>query len=76
MQEKIKYFVFSSTQFNDKKEICKKLGKTYKPGTVLINGSYKQYTDILESPKHPKYSDTIIIASGDIQNMKYKVGVI
>lgn len=68
----IKFFVFSLTQFKMRRDIEAKLGRTYKPGEVLVNGVYKQYTEILNDPKESRYPDAIIIASGDIRYIKYK----
>lgn len=64
-----KYFVFSSTQLKQKREVAKKLGKKLELGTVLVLGNYKQFTDVINSPNHSIYSDAIVITSGD--NLKY-----
>lgn len=69
---KIKYFMFSVSQMNLRKEVESKLGKTYTPGSVLVNGVYKQYTEIVDDPKKSRYPDAIVVTSGDIRFIKYK----
>lgn len=60
-----KYFMFSSEQMKVRKEADKKIGKTYKPGQVLVNGHYRQYTEIVSDPANATYPDAILVASGD-----------
>lgn len=66
------YFMFSSEQLKVRKEADKKIGKIYKPGQVLVNGRYKQYTEIVSNPNNATYSDAIVVASGEKSKMKYK----
>lgn len=72
MSSNIKFFIFSLTQFKMRKDVEARLGREYKPGEVLVNGVYKQYTEIVNDPKEARYPDAIIIASGDIRYIKYK----
>lgn len=65
-----RYFMFSSEQMKIRKEADKKIGKTYKPGQVLVNGRYRQYTEIVSDPSNATYPDAILVASGD--KIKYK----
>lgn len=68
----IVYFIFSSEQMRLRKAADAKIGKVYKPGLVLVNGKYKQYTEIVNSPNKATYSDGIVVASGEKSKMKYK----
>lgn len=68
----IKYFIFSATAYKLKQDLFNKLGKIYKPGEVLVNGIYKQFTEIVNEPNESRFSDAIIVASGDIREIKYK----
>ena len=69
-----KYFVFSREQMNMKRNMAKKLSQEYKPGLVFIGNSYKEFTDIVDNPSLAKFSDSIIVTSGDINTIKYKPG--
>lgn len=72
MSSNIKFFIFSLTQFKIRKDVEARLGREYKPGEVLVNGIYKQYTEIVNDPKEARFPDAVIIASGDIRFIKYK----
>lgn len=67
----IKYFLFSSQQMKMKVEIEAKIGKKYRPGTVLVNGTYKQFTEISDTPNSTRFPDSIIVASGVLSEMRY-----
>ncbi len=67
----IKFFMFSSSQMKMRKEVEAKLGKVYNPSLVLVNGEYKQYTEMVNDPKNARFSDSIIVTSGDIRHIKY-----
>lgn len=67
----IKFFMFSSSQMKMRKEVEAKLGKTYTPSLVLVNGEYKQYTEMVNDPKNVRFADSILVTSGDIRHIKY-----
>lgn len=71
--EKVKYFIFSSEQMKMKIEVEAKIGRKYKPGTVLVRGGYKQFTDILDTPTSLRYPDAILVASGKLSEMRYTI---
>lgn len=71
INEPIKYFLFSSQQMKMKMEVESKIGRKYKPGTVLVKGSYKQFTDILDTPVSIRFPDSILVASGRLSEMTY-----
>lgn len=66
----IKYFVYSSEQLKFRKEIEAKMGRKFKLGHVLVNGTKKPFTDLLPTPKS-RYSDAIIVAEGNPSLMMY-----
>lgn len=67
----MKYFVFSQVQMKEQKEVSRVMGKNYNPKTVIINGAQKVYTDILDDPSKSLYTDAMVVASGDLNDMKY-----
>lgn len=71
MSDKIVYFIYSSEQANIKKEAHKRLGHSYRPPTVMVNGKMKQYTEIVTDTNNISYSDGIVVASGYKSRMKY-----
>lgn len=66
-----RYFVYSSEQKKLNEQIYKKANKTYTPGTILVRGKKKQFTDILLDMKTSKYSDVQIVAQGDIRSFTF-----
>lgn len=74
IDEKEKYFLFSFEQMKQKTEVEAKIGKKYKTGRVLVKGNYKQYTEISNFPYNKRFSDTIVVTSGKLSEMKYKDG--
>lgn len=71
MNNNYKYFMFSATDAKSKAEIAKKIGKDYHPGEVLTNGIYKQFTEIVDNPTNTRFTDSVIVTSGDIREMIY-----
>lgn len=69
----IKYdFYFSKDQFNMKKEIQSKLNRVYKPKEVLVNGSFEPFTQKIIAGHEPNFSDSILITTGTISNLKFR----
>lgn len=71
MSDTIVYFIYSSQQASIKREAHKRLGYSYKPPTVMVNGKMKQYTEIVYDTDKISYSDGIVVASGYKSRMKY-----
>lgn len=65
-----RYFIYSRNQLEFKREREKKLGKTFKPGWVIVNGKKKNITEISLNGSI-KFSDSIIVASGEEKDFKY-----
>lgn len=66
-----KYFLYSASQLNKRKELEHKMGKTFIPGTVLYKGKKVIYTEIssVQNPSH--IPDSKVVAQGELSEMKY-----
>lgn len=64
------YFMFSKQQMNMVVESAKKTGRLYTPGTVLVMGSIKQFTEILKEP-NSRFSDAVVVAKGELDQMRF-----
>lgn len=64
------YFIYSKQQFNDRTKVENNIGKKFSPGTVLVKGSRKQYTE-LNNTGESSYSDATIVAEGELSRMNY-----
>lgn len=67
-----KYFLFSKEQFDEHTEILAKRGMTFVPGTVVVNGAKKQFTQLSNSPTLHRFIDTKIIAEGEESTFKFE----
>ena len=65
-----KYFIYSSEQLKLRKSVEAKMGKIFKCGTVIVNGTRKPFTELSPRPTS-RFSDAIIVAQGDPTLMKY-----
>jgi hypothetical protein len=65
-------FVYSRQQQEDKMNIDRKMGRNSKFGTVIVNGVPKTYTDIVTNMSKCKFSDSIIVCTGDIRKIKFE----
>ncbi len=66
-----RFFMFSAEQLRLKKSIEAKIGRLFTPGTVIVNGSKKQYTEMCTNPNTNRFSDSTIIIAGDIRKITY-----
>lgn len=66
-----RYFVYSPEQKKDKMAIAKRAGNVYTPGSVIIKGRQKQFTDIVNDMHNCKYGDATIVCQGDIRRIEY-----
>lgn len=66
------YFLYSDEQLRLRTEVESKLNKKFVPGEVLVNGDWKEFTQISTSPTSTMFVDTKVIAEGYIDKMKYK----
>lgn len=70
MSSNTKYFIFSQQQQADRIALEKTLGKTPTFGTVIVNGLPKVYTELVSSMPS-RYSDAVVITSGDPTTISY-----
>ena len=66
-----KYFLYSYEYLKSRNIIEEKVGKTFVCGTVIVDGSLKEFNIISDTPTINRYPDARIIAEGDIENIKY-----
>ena len=66
-----KFFLFSKDQMDFRKKMDSKMGKTYKPGYVIVGGKRKTITEINSSGKS-SYTDVIVIAEGEESKFDYQ----
>ena len=65
-------FVYSPTQKEDLFRFRQTNStRQIKLGTVIVNGVPKDYTDMITDMSRSRYSDSILIAKGDIRRMKF-----
>lgn len=65
-----RYFIYSDEQLAFQKKMEQKVGKTYTPGTVIVNGRVRSFTELSRSGKST-YSDAVVVAEGDVKKFKY-----
>lgn len=66
-----RHFIFSREQMELKKKIEQKTKTKVEFGKVMVNGAQKVFTDIVKDKKDCKFSDAIVLISGDIRTIKY-----
>lgn len=69
------YFIYSKQQLNMRRQLAEKIGGTFIPGTVTVQGTNKIYTEIL-SELPSRFSDSKVIAIGELSSFNYKEAVI
>ena len=64
------YFLYSEQQNKERSEIEKKMSRVFSPGTVIVNGRKKIFTELSKSSSN-RYPDCKIIAEGWKSKMMY-----
>ncbi len=64
------YFLYSETQKTERTTIEKKMSRSFIPGTVVINGRKKIFTEISKKSSN-RYPDCKVIAEGYKSKMTY-----
>ena len=64
------YFLYSEQQHKERSEIEKKMSRVFSPGTVIVNGRKKIFTELSRSSSN-RYPDCKIIADGLKSKMMY-----
>lgn len=65
-----KYFIYSFEQLQFCKEIEKKMGKKFRVGHVIVNGTKKPFTELALTPES-RYADAKVVAEGDPALFRY-----
>jgi hypothetical protein len=65
------YFLYSEEQYKEKNTILNKANKIFEPGTVVVNGARKKFTQLSNSSTLPRFIDTKIIAEGNLSQFTY-----
>ena len=66
-----KYFLYSDEQIKEKNQILARSDKEFVPGVVTMNGRKVKYTQLSDTASMPRYVDTKIVASGELNNFTY-----
>lgn len=64
------YFLYSEQQYKERSEIEKKMSRIFSPGSVIVNGRKKVFTELSKSSTN-RYPDCKIIAEGLKSKMMY-----
>lgn len=64
------YFLYSEQQYKERSEIEKKMSRIFSPGSVIVNGRKKIFTELSKSSTN-RYPDCKIIAEGLKSKMMY-----
>lgn len=64
------YFLYSEQQYKERSEIEKKMSRVFSPGSVIVNGRKKIFTELSKSSTN-RYPDCKIIAEGLKSKMMY-----
>lgn len=64
------YFLYSEQQNKERSEIDKKMSRVFSPGTVIVNGRKKIFTELSKSSTN-RYPDCKIVAEGLKSKMMY-----
>lgn len=70
--KKYKYFIYSNQQYKERCKIEAEIGMTYIPGRVIKNGKWNDFTEMTDNPSFERYSDSKVVASGYINEMRYE----
>lgn len=65
------YFLYSEQQLKNRTEVEKKMGRTFSPGTVIVNGKKQNYTELSKRNTNSRYPDCKIVAEGWLSRMTY-----
>nr|DAQ69675.1 MAG TPA: hypothetical protein [Caudoviricetes sp.] len=64
------YFLYSDQQLQERKTIEKSISKSFVPGSVIVNGRKKMFTELSTKPTN-RYADCKVVAEGYKSTMNY-----
>ena len=70
--KQFRYFLYSAEQEATRKNIESNAGKKFVAGQVLVNGSWKPFTQMSKNSENTMFADSKIVAKGYIEDMQYK----
>lgn len=73
IKNEYKYFMYSDDQFKERNNVLKKTGKEFQPGIVVVNGKRKEFTQMTDVPKIPRFFDSKIVAKGYLNQITYEL---
>lgn len=65
-----KYFLYSVKQLNDRTTLELKMGKRFKPGSVIYHGRRRAFTEVSSKPTSEYYTDAKVVAEGTSEEWK------
>lgn len=65
------YFLYSHEYLKERNSVEEKIGRIFECGTVIVDGTMKEYNILSIKPETDRYPDARLIAEGDIETMKY-----
>lgn len=66
------YFLYSDSQYSLRNEIEDRVNKKFIPGEVMVRGNWKKFTQISKTSSSAMFADSIVVAEGLKDEMKYK----
>lgn len=74
------YFVYSEIEIKEKNQILSKMGKQFQPGTVIVNGVRKQFSNKIKNVTESnfivnlskRFPDVIVVAEGNEDQFVYE----
>lgn len=64
------YFLYSDQQSKERSDIDKRMSRVFSPGSVIVNGRKKIYTELSKSTTN-RYPDCKVVAEGWRSKMIY-----
>ena len=68
-----KYFLYSQTQLQFRKETDRLAGKTFTAGWVIVRGKKMPFTELITDKKNSRYSDAKTVYYGDPSKVKHQM---
>lgn len=65
------YFIYSEEQYKEKNQIMNITGRIFEPGTVVVNGTRKKFTQLSTKSSLARFIDSKIVAEGTLSQFTY-----
>lgn len=70
-EKRFRYFLYSAEQETLRKDIEDKVGKQFVVGEVMVNGTWKPFTQLSKTSDSDMFADAKVVAKGYIEDMQY-----